>query len=59
MVENILNIILAIVAFVLFGCWVAALAKSDGHCHHEDCTYCPYDGDCPEQERKAADERHI
>ena len=32
--------------------WITALVDSDGKCHLEDCTGCPYRHDCQEERRR-------
>ena len=51
MVEAIVNLLLVVLALGCLILWVSALVESDGECHEEDCTLCPWSGGC-EYEKK-------
>jgi len=52
--EAILNLLLAFVAIGIIVVWIKALGDWDGKCHYEDCSHCPFDGDCPMQKGRFA-----
>jgi len=56
MFEAIMNLLLLVIAAVVMAVWIAALISSDGKCHSDDCGDCPWNGGCPEEERRNADE---
>ena len=55
MVETLVNLLVIVLAVALLIAWVNALVHTDGRCHYKTCDHCPYEGQCPEQERKAAE----
>ena len=52
MIEAIINLGLGVTAIVLIVIWIFGLVNSDGHCHAEDCSRCPYEDDCPERRKR-------
>lgn len=46
-----MKLILVLWAIVLWIIVVIALCNSDGKCH-QDCQWCPYAGDCPQEEER-------
>ena len=52
MIGVVLRIAMALFLIFISILWIIAIGESDGHCHIEDCSRCPYEGDCPEQDRK-------
>ena len=52
MIEAICNLLLLVVVIAVTILWIMALADSDGKCHLEDCTGCPYRHDCQEERRR-------
>ena len=52
MMEAFCNLLLLAVYVAVLILWIAALVDSDGKCHLEDCTGCPYRHDCQEERRR-------
>ena len=52
MMEAFCNLLLLAVYVAILILWIAALVDSDGKCHLEDCTGCPYRHDCQEERRR-------
>ena len=52
MMEAFCNLLLLVVFVAVMILWIAALVDSDGKCHLEDCTGCPYRYDCQEERRR-------
>ena len=52
MMEAFCNLLLLVVYVAILILWIAALVDSDGKCHLEDCTGCPYLHDCQEERRR-------
>ena len=52
MMEAFCNLLLLVVYVAVMILWIAALVDSDGKCHLEDCTGCPYRHDCQEERRR-------
>lgn len=51
MVEAIMNLLLIGLGVLATFLWIIALVDSDGRCHEEDCTGCPYGYDCQERRK--------
>ena len=52
MMEAFCNLLLLVVFVAVMILWITALVDSDGKCHLEDCTGCPYLHDCQEERRR-------
>ena len=46
------GLLLLVVFVAVMILWITALVDSDGKCHLEDCTGCPYRHDCQEERRR-------
>lgn len=46
-----MRIFLVVLWIILWLIVIAALGSSDGKCH-QDCQWCPYAGDCPQEEKR-------
>ena len=52
MMEAFCNLLLLVVFVSVMILCITALVDSDGKCHLEDCTGCPYRHDCQEERRR-------
>lgn len=52
MIQALFNLLLLLLGIGCIIAWITSLVNYDGKCHYEECEQCPYEGDCPMEERR-------